>query len=669
MEQQTKNCPLYGKKENWRRMAKATVALLLACAPSIYVSADNQDIQIRYDKNSYLKNLVITPEIDADLKANKEMLLYVVKRKERNYHKIFTDSVAAVTAKIEAIENDMRNIERLKGLQGKKYSSDTDREFVGRQITLHAVPAEKIADARNAYNQARGTNTFSGISNMLKAAKQETSLNNLQKDAQKELNKNKIGEKTVSVLSDRLVALESDKAAYNRTKEVLENWQQQGLSNLKSLIWFDPDTIDEYSVCSDTIVNPYHPTLVKKRIKSRFTQDPKSFARLVNLTYDKEWEWVLTEARASMHEDFPRKMDYYRYESHPDLRIMDYNSQRNVYDKNGNIVAVVNPDLGLTVDADVTSQDGIGKLVARFAYENNDHDIQSYDAKTLHYVKTRVGLEEYTAKEKAEQKALTDKLANASANYILDNMKYGSNTKKGRQAQEKNAVDFLGAMLSAGSSSYYSSTGHNWFEQIKRDYTDNVYAIVRERIDGVTFRSVYADNNANPLFEITVRYEADKNYYLKQTIVEFKKCPKTDQVEQAMVQKIYEMGIVDLPFTKGEVSNIAGRREVKNAEYVFDVVDKMPSFPGGEDAMMSWISSNIKYPVIAEENGVQGCVICSVVVEPNGSITDVQVINGVDPSLDKEAIRVIKRMPTWNPGKLNGSAVRVKYTIPVTFRL
>lgn len=102
---------------------------------------------------------------------------------------------------------------------------------------------------------------------------------------------------------------------------------------------------------------------------------------------------------------------------------------------------------------------------------------------------------------------------------------------------------------------------------------------------------------------------------------------------------------------------------------VFEVVEQMPSFPGGQAALMSWLSSNIKYPVVAEENGVQGRVACTFVVERDGSITNVQVVRGVDPSLDKEAVRVLRAMPKWIPGKQKGSVVRVKYTTPVTFSL
>ena len=102
---------------------------------------------------------------------------------------------------------------------------------------------------------------------------------------------------------------------------------------------------------------------------------------------------------------------------------------------------------------------------------------------------------------------------------------------------------------------------------------------------------------------------------------------------------------------------------------IFVVVENQPEFPGGNTAMMKFLSENIRYPVIAQENGIQGRVICNFVVERDGSITDVQVVRGVDPSLDREAMRVINEMPRWKPGKQRGQAVRVRFTLPVVFRL
>lgn len=101
---------------------------------------------------------------------------------------------------------------------------------------------------------------------------------------------------------------------------------------------------------------------------------------------------------------------------------------------------------------------------------------------------------------------------------------------------------------------------------------------------------------------------------------------------------------------------------------VFDIVEQQPLFPGGPAALMKYLSENTKYPVVAQENGVQGRVTVQFVVEKDGSISDVHVLRGVDPSLDKEAVRVVKSMPRWTPGKQNGITVRVNYRVPVLFR-
>ena len=122
---------------------------------------------------------------------------------------------------------------------------------------------------------------------------------------------------------------------------------------------------------------------------------------------------------------------------------------------------------------------------------------------------------------------------------------------------------------------------------------------------------------------------------------------------------------------------------------VFDVVEQMPAFDGaqikvtdaatgeiktieiekGDAGLMKYLRHTVKYPIVAEENGIQGKVICTFVVERDGTISDVKVTKSVDSSLDKEAVRVLKSMPKWRPGKQKGENVRVKYTVRVTFRL
>ena len=102
---------------------------------------------------------------------------------------------------------------------------------------------------------------------------------------------------------------------------------------------------------------------------------------------------------------------------------------------------------------------------------------------------------------------------------------------------------------------------------------------------------------------------------------------------------------------------------------VFQVVEEMPEFPGGMAECMKWLGQNIKYPAEAIEKGIQGRVIVQMIVERDGTITNANVVRGVDPLLDKEALRVVNLSPKWKPGMQRGQAVRVKYTLPVMFRL
>lgn len=101
-----------------------------------------------------------------------------------------------------------------------------------------------------------------------------------------------------------------------------------------------------------------------------------------------------------------------------------------------------------------------------------------------------------------------------------------------------------------------------------------------------------------------------------------------------------------------------------------DEIESMPSFPGGEAALSKYLAENVRYPAVAQESGIQGRVVCRFVVHKDGSSSDIEVIRSVDPSLDKEAIRVIKSMPKWNPGTLkNGETFDTRYTLPVSFSL
>lgn len=109
--------------------------------------------------------------------------------------------------------------------------------------------------------------------------------------------------------------------------------------------------------------------------------------------------------------------------------------------------------------------------------------------------------------------------------------------------------------------------------------------------------------------------------------------------------------------------------EEEDEAQVFFIVEEMPEFPGGDLALRKYIANSIKYPVIAQENGIQGKVYVTFVVGKDGSVTNARIARGVDPSLDKEALRVVNSLPKWKPGKQRGKPVNVSYTVPINFVL
>ncbi len=137
------------------------------------------------------------------------------------------------------------------------------------------------------------------------------------------------------------------------------------------------------------------------------------------------------------------------------------------------------------------------------------------------------------------------------------------------------------------------------------------------------------------------------------------------KVEESTIQASDDtQAAVEVKYTPVEVEE-----EEVEEEQIFTIVEEAASFPGGIGECMKWLGKNIKYPTISQENGVQGRVIVQFVVNRDGTIVDAKVVRGVDPYLDKEALRVVNMMPKWTPGKQRGKAVRCQFTLPVQFRL
>ncbi len=165
-------------------------------------------------------------------------------------------------------------------------------------------------------------------------------------------------------------------------------------------------------------------------------------------------------------------------------------------------------------------------------------------------------------------------------------------------------------------------------------------------------------------------------------IVEDEKVKKEDEIktqdelketETAFGQKDNEKGTEDRNVTRTLKEEVVVEKPVEKPkevkEEVFRSVEQMPQFPGGEAALMKYLQSHINYPPMAAENNVQGRVVVQFVVDKTGKVGEVKVVRSVDKDLDKEAVRVCKSLPKFTPGRQNGQAVSVWYTLPVTFKL
>ena len=147
------------------------------------------------------------------------------------------------------------------------------------------------------------------------------------------------------------------------------------------------------------------------------------------------------------------------------------------------------------------------------------------------------------------------------------------------------------------------------------------------------------------------------------------------KTQDEMTQTSINISIADVQGVDTEdAQDIADFQEViaepePEVEKPFEAVEQMPQFPGGEAELMKYISNNIKYPTMAMENNIQGRVVVQFVVTKSGKIGEVKVVRSKDPDLDKEAVRVVKSLPNFIPGKMNGQAVNVWYTLPITFKL
>jgi len=179
-------------------------------------------------------------------------------------------------------------------------------------------------------------------------------------------------------------------------------------------------------------------------------------------------------------------------------------------------------------------------------------------------------------------------------------------------------------------------------------------------------------DKATEIFPIKVEEDGNSLYYTYEVTTGEKLSYIIQPVSIIILDKRYKNQEVILK-EKKEFAGVTKKNQWKvpddKNKKVYDVVEQMPSFPGGNGALMEFLNENTHFPLTAKEQGIQGRVVVSFIIEEDGSLTDIQVCRSVDSALDKEAIRVVRSMPNWIPGRQNGKPTRVKYNVPVSFRL
>ncbi|WP_290095746.1 energy transducer TonB [uncultured Duncaniella sp.] len=158
----------------------------------------------------------------------------------------------------------------------------------------------------------------------------------------------------------------------------------------------------------------------------------------------------------------------------------------------------------------------------------------------------------------------------------------------------------------------------------------------------------------------------------EEVVEEIKSQDELKDTDTAVGTTDFDKGTDDLNVVsehKNEVIVEEKKPEPVDDNKVFDVVEQKPQFPGGEAALLKYVAEHIRYPAMAQENNIQGRVVVQFVVTKTGAVGEVKVVRGKDPDLDKEAVRVVKSLPKFVPGKMNGHAVNVWYTLPIQFKL
>lgn len=250
----------------------------------------------------------------------------------------------------------------------------------------------------------------------------------------------------------------------------------------------------------DTIANPIY--------YGKISRIPE-YRELAVAALRSGYEWVAMETGEYRSERYPHDVQYTRYQSHPDLRVID----AKIYDKKGNLIAVSDIDINETLSYSGGRDTELGRQIAIFAYRTDAYEIQSSSSKaTRDYITQQLGLRQMTAAEKARQDKAAEKMANAMAEAMLTEARHGQKSRKTHAQNQQSALLMLDAMLE-GANGYFDDAGNRWLEQISDDYNSILSNWSKiERIDPVTFRATYEATESTPPFTVTLSYRQTAPY-------------------------------------------------------------------------------------------------------------------------------------------------------------
>ena len=392
------------------------------------------------------------------------------------------------------------------------------------------------------------------------------------------------------------------------------------------------------------------------------------------------WEWIYNEEYTFHDDSYPHRISYRKYVNHPQYTVVG----NNVYNKSYAIVRVEENNFE-NVEFELL------RYVYIKDYKSNKYNFSKENTKAQNYVKKQLRILPQDFYGYSEPGAL-----------FLEQL----------EKDHKNDFDNLLKCERLSNLSFKLTYGNKLKEPTKTykvTYTNKgayTYGITiselpLEKIDWAKYENMISSNKGDNKNDDSSNYLSNEGLHLYkvkkgdtlpsiarkcnttvENLCKINHIGKNVRLMPGQILK-FDLSASNISSTDENEEDYANLYEVEeqsrfsneegvsdvDINKVYDVVEEMPQFPGGPSALFEFISRNMQYPVVAEENGVQGRVICTYVIESDGSISDIKVVKSVDPSLDKEAVRVVSSMPKWIPGKQKGIPVRVKYTVPVTFRL